>query len=135
MSQTRHISDSPWFWMLVYSGWTFIAFGLLTFGKYGQRQSQLERQYQGRVQGAEKDNQGLIVAGSPDANAQLPDVDKPKDPPIFSTPGNTIISLTPLTVIFFAIACFAAVMLWRERSKLQPHPEQSDASTARKAGQ
>jgi hypothetical protein len=32
-------------------------------------------------------------------------------------PGNTIISLTPLTLIFFAVACFAAVMLWRERHR------------------
>jgi hypothetical protein len=117
MSQTRPISDSPWFWMLFYSGWTFIAFALLTIGKYGQRQSQLERQYQGRVQGAEKDNQGLIVASGPDANVPPSHAERPTERPTFSTPGNTIISLTPLTLIFFAVACFAAVMLWRERHK------------------
>jgi hypothetical protein len=103
----RSISDSPWFWILIYSGWTFIALALLS-AKYGARQSQLERQFQGRVH-AEESKSGSTTAPEKGLDA-LPDASRN-----YSTPENTIIGLAPLAVIFGGIAFCAAVMLVRER--------------------
>lgn len=104
--------------MLLYSGWTFIAFALLAVGKYGQRQSQLERQYQGRTVGAQKDNQGLVVTvDSEELNSVIQE--SLRGQRRFSSADDTVISLKPLMLIFLAVACFAAVMLRRERRKLK----------------
>ena len=47
------ITDSPWFWVLVFSVVALIALGAIS-GQYGKRQARLERQYQARerVRGA-----------------------------------------------------------------------------------
>jgi hypothetical protein len=100
--------------MLLYSIVPLIGLALLNH-KYAERQSRLERQYQGRIDAAERSlklqNSGTVgESGRPAENAAAP------PPPVeYSTPDDTIIPLTPLTLIFVAVAGFAAVMLARER--------------------
>ena len=45
--ETPPITDSPWFWVLLFSVVGLIALGGIS-GQYGKRQARLERQYQAR---------------------------------------------------------------------------------------
>ena len=125
--------------MLVYCSWTFVAFALLTFGKYGKRQSQLERQYQGRMAAAEKQTgeqlsppAQLPIAAAVEQTAQSPSesestaVNKTQ----YSSPENTAIPLWPLTIIFFSLATLGSVMLWRERRDLTASGDPLDQLSA-----
>jgi hypothetical protein len=89
------LTDSPWFWVLVFS---LMGLGALVAisGKYGQRQSRLERQYQARERVRE---------------------DSMSDPARreYSSPERTLVPLWPLAVVLIAVAVGAAVMLDRER--------------------
>jgi hypothetical protein len=89
------ITDSPWFWVLVFS---LMGLGALVAigGKYSQRQSRLERQYQARERVRE---------------------DALDDPARreYSSPEQTLIPLWPLAILLIAVAAGAAVMLDRER--------------------
>jgi hypothetical protein len=131
MTSKRPISDSPWFWMLVYSGWTFVALALLSL-KYGSRQSQLERQFQGRMVAAEKDSPGSSASHAletPPPGAEGHATNPPADASQFSTAQNTIIALWPLTFIFFGLAVCGGVMLWRERRGMEIQQEPITASS------
>jgi len=117
MNDSPPITDSPWFWALLYSAVPLVFLTIMS-GKYGERQSRLERQYQGRVRAAEAD--------APEAAAadEVPALDATGDEPAegrrpFSSPENMLIPLLPLILVFLAIAAFAAVMLIREQRRLQ----------------
>jgi hypothetical protein len=94
MSQKSPITDSPWFWVLVFSLMGLVALVAIS-GQYGKRQSRLERQYQARER---------IAA------------DAVEDPQRreYSTPGDTLIAIWPLAVVLAGVAVFAIVMLSRE---------------------
>jgi hypothetical protein len=120
--------------MLLYSIVPLIGLALLS-RKYAERQSRLERQYQGHMAAAEKKLERIQSAGDPehsppDAGDQ---VKSDSDPPEYSTAEDTIIPLAPLTLIFLALALFAAVMLARERG-LFARPRSGDAPTVNDSG-
>ena len=97
MSEQTPITDSPWFWVLLFSVVGLMALAAIS-GQYGKRQARLERQYQARERVAE--------------NA----VDDPAQRE-FSTADNTLIRLMPLAAVLGAVAAVAAVMLFRERRR------------------
>ncbi|HEY4723947.1 MAG TPA: hypothetical protein VII92_18990 [Anaerolineae bacterium] len=114
------ITDSPWFWLLVFS---VVGIGALAAisGKYGRRQANIERQYQAR----ERIAQGDTISGDADT-AQDGDSASRRS---YSMPGETLIPLWPLAVGLGAIALFAAVMLARERGRGRPG-SQTDEGTS-----
>jgi hypothetical protein len=112
MNEMPPITDSPWFWAMVYSAVPLVALALLS-GKYAARQSQLERQYQGRQRMAD----GAASETAPaETNALAGDAEAESRP--FSSPDDTLISLIPLVAIFALCAIGSAVMLYRERRRL-----------------
>lgn len=102
--------------MLVYSSVPLVGLAMLS-QKYGERQSRLERQYQGHVAAAEKKSQKL--AGASAAEAKVPSSGDAAGERTYSTAEDTIIPLTPLVLIFLAIACFAGLMFAREQLRLK----------------
>lgn len=97
------LTDSPWFWVLVFS---LMALGALAAisGKYGRRQSGLERKYQAGERIAAQAGSGATANG--DATRRE-----------FATPDETLVPLWPLAVILVAVATFAVVMLLRGRGR------------------
>jgi len=94
----RTITDSAWFWVLVFSLGALLALQAAS-SKYAVRQSQIERQYQGRQYAAEQGQAGK------------------QEPPEFSTPENTLIALWPLKGLALLLAVLSVVILVRrERS-------------------
>jgi hypothetical protein len=102
------ITDSPWFWVLIFS---LMALGALMAigGKYGRRQSAIERQYQARERIAERP-----VAGNNSADAERNELQQ-ASPRNFASPDNTLIPLWPLAVLLVTVALFALVILYRGR--------------------
>jgi hypothetical protein len=115
--------------MLLYSTVPLIGLALLS-RKYAERQARLERQYQGHVVAAEKKLERISADGAADkSDAATEQGEKaPAEPVEYSTADDTIIPLTPLILIFLAVACFAAVMLARERG-LSAGERPGDSST------
>jgi len=101
--------------MFVYSVVPLIGLALLS-QKYAQRQARLERQYQGHMAAAEKKLEKLEGSDAT-SEAEPAAQDKSAAARTYSTPEDTIIPLAPLTLIFLAIAGFAAIMLARELRK------------------
>jgi hypothetical protein len=103
-------TDSPWFWVLMFS---LMALGALVAigGKYGRRQSAIERQYQARERVAERQ-----VAGHDSAQAERNEFQQasPRD---FASPDDTLIPLWPLASLLGVVALFAAFMLFRGRGR------------------
>jgi hypothetical protein len=102
------ISESPWFWVLIFS---LIALGAVTAisGKYGRRQTVIERQYQARDRvsdvGAGENSQAIATRN--DYQASRRD---------FASPGNQLVPLWPLTILLLMVAVLAAAMLaWCRR--------------------
>jgi hypothetical protein len=88
------LTDSPWFWVLVFAGMALAA--LLAIGpKYGGRQARLERQYQARER---------IAARS---------TDEPQHD--YASADNTLIPLWPLALVLSVLVIFAVIMLIRGR--------------------
>ena len=92
------ITDSPWFWVLMFS---LVSFGALVAigGKYGHRQAEIEREYQAR----ERIAAGNVADGLGAA------------PRPYATPDTTLIPLWPLAVVLGLVAAAAGAMLVRER--------------------
>jgi hypothetical protein len=91
------ITDSPWFWLLIFAGMALAA--LLAIGpKYGGRQARLERRYQASER---------ITA------------DRSKNRPAdFASADDTLIPLWPLAVVLSLVVVLAAIMLIRGRRRL-----------------
>jgi hypothetical protein len=97
MSANAPITDSPWFWVLLFS---LIGIGAIVAigGQYGKRQARLERQYQARERIAE-DAVGDMARRE------------------YSTADDTLIPLWPLAVALGGVAVAAGAMLVRERRR------------------
>jgi hypothetical protein len=93
------ITDSPWFWVILFSMVGLIALFTIS-GQYGKRQARLERQYQARERVMD---------------------DAVEDPTRreYATPGMTLVPIWPLAVILVATAGVAAAMLRREQQRLK----------------
>ena len=103
------ITDSPWFWVLLFSGMALAA--LLAIGpKYGGRQARLERQYQARER---------IVAERAEENSQARAERTNEEPERreFAAADETLIPLWPLAVILSVAVILAAIMLFRGRRR------------------
>src|SRR5687767_13518965 len=90
---TRPITDSPWFWTYLFSTAALIALALAG-GKYGPRQAQIEREFQGRQRAAQN------------LNGQEPNVG-------LSTAERTLITLQPLFFALAAVTIVAWFVFWR----------------------
>lgn len=89
------ITDSPWFWVLLFSVVACFAVAAIS-GQYGKRQARLERQYQARERIAEH------AVDDPTRRA-------------YSSPEATLVPIWPLALTLGAVGLVAALMLWRER--------------------
>lgn len=99
------LADSPWLWLYLFS--TAALVGLVLIGpKYYPRQSQVERQYQGKVRAAQ------AAAGAE------PDMD-------MSTPESTQSTLTPLFILFSVIWICAWPLVWWTLKKRSAAPPSS----------
>jgi hypothetical protein len=101
MDNRPPITDSPWFWVLMFSLMGMGALAAIS-GKYGKRQAGIERQYQARERVAE---------AGPEGAAQTA-------PRPYSTADDTLIPLWPLAVVLGAIAVSATAMLVRGKLQL-----------------
>jgi hypothetical protein len=102
-----HITESPWYWLMAFAMMA-VAVLLVIDRKYGERQAELERQYQAREWVSES---GAAIDGGNAAPVDAPDF------PDYATPDRLIIPLWPLAVAMGGVAVFAWLMLARERSK------------------
>ena len=103
MSKKPPITDSPWLWFGLFAGVGLI-FLVATGGKYGRRQSGLERKAQARMAAA----QGLEV--TEDATGRKTTAGQPK----YSDPNQTKIPLYPLGITLALIFTVCLVMFLRE---------------------
>jgi hypothetical protein len=94
------ITDSPWFWVYLYSTAGLIALALMQ-PKFGGRQAEIERHYQGRQRAAEK------KLGQ-----------EPATP--LSTSEDTIITLRPLYLILAGVCAVAWCILWWRHFRKRP---------------
>ncbi len=88
------ITDSPWFWVYLFGTAALIALALLT-PKYGPRQAQLEREFQGRQRAAQN------------LNGREPSI-------ALSSADRTLVSLRPLYFGLAAVTLVAWVVFWRK---------------------
>ncbi|HEX5106669.1 MAG TPA: hypothetical protein VFV87_22770 [Pirellulaceae bacterium] len=91
----RPITDSPWFWAYLFAVAALVALALVGT-KYGPRQAQIEREFQGRQRAAQNLNQ------------QQPNVE-------MSTSERTLVTLQPLFVVLAGITIVAWIVFWRRR--------------------
>ena len=89
------LTDSPWFWVCMFA--TAALLGLTAAQpKYGRRQAQIEKQYQGRE---------FSVRGRAGTESNQP----------YSTPDDTLIGLGPLFWVFGIAVAIAWAAFWRQR--------------------
>lgn len=105
------LTDSPWFWLYLFS--IAALAGLFLIGpKYYARQSQVERQYQGKVRAAQSES-----GAEPTKEMSRPD--------------ETLTTLTPLFVLFAAIwICAWPLVWWNLRSRAVSIVVASDESNS-----
>lgn len=92
----RPLTDSPWFWAYLFGSAALIALALAG-PKYGPRQAQIEREYQGRTRAAQS------------LNGANPDLE-------MSTAERTLVTLRPLFLLLAAITVIAWVVFWWRRT-------------------
>ena len=122
------VTDSAWFWVMLFSCVSLVALQLVDW-KYNRRQAQLERQFQGRQWASQHGAQVQmnpreetvrripvpVIAREkrgPVANAATPHA-APAGP-TYSQPGQLVISLWPLRGLAVAALLVSTVLLWRE---------------------
>jgi hypothetical protein len=98
MDSRPPITDSPWFWLLLFSLMGIGALAAVS-GKYGRRQAGMERQYQARER---------VGTAGPEGAAET-------SPRPYATAEDTLIPLWPLGVALGAAAILATAMLVRGR--------------------
>ena len=96
------ITDSPWFWVLLFSIVGLVALGGIS-GQYGKRQARLERQYQARER----------IRDHTLGNGAVNDPTR-RD---YATPEHTLVPIWPLAVVLGGVVVLAAVMLGREHQR------------------
>lgn len=102
------ITDSPWFWVYLYAVAGLIALALMQ-PRFGPRQAEIERQYQGRERAAERQ-----LGQQPTTR--------------LSTRENTIITLRPLYLILAAVFAVAWCVLWWRHFRKRPAADDVDGS-------
>jgi hypothetical protein len=109
------MTDSPWFWAYLFGTAALIALALAG-PKFGPRQAQIEREFQGRTRATQN------------LHGQRPDVE-------MSTDERTIVSLRPLFLALAAITSIAWGIFWwtRRRATADPAPTPASAASAPKA--
>jgi hypothetical protein len=94
---SRPMTDSPWFWAYLFGTAALVALALMS-PKYGSRQAQIEREFQGRERAAQN------RAG------HEPDI-------AMSTAGDTLITLRPLFLALAAVTSIAWFVFWWTRRR------------------
>jgi hypothetical protein len=112
MAAARPLTDSPWFWIYLFGTAALIALALIG-PKFGPRQAQIEREYQGRTRAAQN------------LNGVEPDL-------AMSSAERTLITLRPLFLGLAAITSLGWIIFWwtrrahcespRENVALNPEP-------------
>jgi hypothetical protein len=88
----RPMTDSPWFWVYLFSTAALVALALIG-PKFAARQAQIEREYQGRQRAAQQ-VQGAEPTGE------------------LSTAEKTLITLRPLFLGLAAVTVAAWIVTW-----------------------
>jgi hypothetical protein len=91
------MTDSPWFWAYLFGVAALVALALAG-PKYGPRQAQIEREYQGRTRAAQN-----LSGATPDL--------------ALSTEERTLVSLRPLFFGLAGLTLAAWVVFWWTRSR------------------
>lgn len=97
MSAAHPISDSPWFWAYLFGTAALIALALAG-PKFGPRQAQIEREYQGRTRAAQN------------LNGVEPNLE-------MSSAERTLITLRPLFLGLAALTSVAWIVFWWTRRR------------------
>ncbi|MBM4004017.1 MAG: hypothetical protein FJ295_12150 [Planctomycetes bacterium] len=93
-SRNSPVTDSPWFWACVF-GTAALAALALAQPKFGKRQTQIEQQFQGRQ---------FAQTGSPGGESSV----------AYSTPGQTIVGLSPIVWGVALVVAIAWGLFWRQ---------------------
>jgi len=112
MAAPRPLTDSPWFWVYLFGTAALIALALIS-PKFGPRQAQIEREYQGRTRAAQN------------LNGVEPDL-------AMSSAERTLITLRPLFLALAGVTSLGWIVFWwtrrmhrhlsRENILLNPEP-------------
>ena len=95
MPQPPRMTDSPWFWAYLFGTAALVALALAA-PKFGPRQAQIEREYQGRTRAAQN------LSGA-EPNLEM------------STAERTLITLRPLFLGLAALTTVAWIAFWLSR--------------------
>ncbi len=106
------ITDSPWFWALLFPAFGLIML-LITGGKFGKRQAGIENRYQARAAVAS----GQVVVDQAGSGKK-----QVTGAPKYTTADDVAIPIWPLEVAMAAIAGTSGVMLWRNRARYTVNP-------------
>lgn len=98
MSDKAPITDSPWFWVLLFSAVGLVLLAVFS-GQISKRQARLDRQYQAR----DRVQDGAV--GDPARRE-------------YSTPENTLVPVWPLAVALVGAMLLSAEMLRRQQNPL-----------------
>jgi hypothetical protein len=111
MASPRPVTDSPWFWAYLFGTAALIALALAG-PKFGPRQAQIEREYQGRTRAAQNLN-GI------EPSLQM------------STAERTLVTLRPLFLGLAALTSVAWIVFWWTRRRLPAACGSAGASPSR----
>jgi hypothetical protein len=118
------ITDSPWFWMMLFCGGGLVLLLALS-PKYAKRQGRLEMQYHARQETLRRHVEGESAVRPAGQEGSV-------RPP---APGELIIPLAPLLVLFAALCAISAGLLWRARRSLAAAATSNDAGNGHEGGQ
>jgi len=95
----KSVIHSPWYWVYLFATAALVALAVMG-PKFSERQSQIERNYQGRLR-ANQQAQGESPHGK------------------MSTPDDTIISLRPLYVGLGLVIIISWILIWRTHFRVR----------------
>jgi hypothetical protein len=111
----RPLTDSPWFWAYLFGTAALVALALAG-PKYGPRQAQIEREYQGRTRAAQN------------LNGAEPDLE-------LSTAERTLVTLRPLFILLAGITMGAWLVFWWSRRRRQRSQQPASHSDPAPSGE
>ncbi len=114
LSVARPITDSPWFWLLVFSAAGLVCV-LVIMPQYAKRQRRLEMQYMAREEILRRQAEGEPAAREAGEEGEAV-------PPAV---GELIIPIWPLASVCVAAMGLASYMLWKSRSAVRQAEEPS----------
>lgn len=98
------VAESPWFWVMLFCA-AGLALLIAMWPRYLARQRRLEMQYMARKEIARRQAAGERAVREPGEEGDAP-------PP---APGELIIPLWPLVILFSALFTASAALLWRSQ--------------------